>query len=364
MNNKSLNQFALKGLVVALFSSVVLTGCNGGGSSSNDDHDHDQELNLGLPEGLTLAMVDASAPEYVSFNTETEEVVDLNEKALASGDSAIQKMQIADTATIGHFFHWPDFRVVNEGTDNEEEKTDMKYLLMKPDYVPGSEITHENFVQLVHFHGEDLAAHSADEFDPAQYGDNWQGSGKQMGLARLNAYVSEQAELEAEIAEALPDGQTLCRAFVDPYIKFEMSHEHEEGHEEDADNQAEDGENQAEDGHEHDHGELVHFALTESGRIYFYEEHEGEGLESTQDFVALSNISSIANCDRTTIARATDDGIMVYVPDNQQLYLVDNHGADWHEHSYWDAADIFPQGYSVDLMAIIGEGGEHDHEHE
>lgn len=331
-----------RSLFVSLLTASLLTGCDGSSSSSSSS-DSDSSGGDGLPEGLLLNFVDANSAGYVSYDTDTGKTTDLNELAASSGESSIQNLEITDTSKIGHFFHWPDFREVRG-----EEVTDMKYLLMVPDYtyMSGAEIDSDQFVQLVHMHGEDFGAHSADEFaDPVE------GSQKADGLARLNAFVTEQDELEDEVSGALlTEGQTLCRAFVDPYIKFELEHEEEEGHEEEG----------------HEHGELVHFGLTDSGRIYFFEENEEtETLESTQSFVALTDVVTISDCSRTTIARVSEDGIIVFIPDSQKLYLVDNHGAEWHEHQNWDLSDILPDGFHADLMSVIGEGGEHeDHDHE
>jgi hypothetical protein len=312
--------------------SLILSGCNGFGSSDSSD----DETTLGLPENMYLILLNASNGAYYSFDSSTESRTDLNELAASSLDSAVQNLQITDTSTIGHFFHWPDFRVVND-----EEMLDMKYLLMRPDYTPGAVIDADQFVQLAHFHGDELAAHDAEEFrDPEP------GSNKAAGLERLNSFVEKQQALEEEVAEVLPVDQQLCRAYVDPYLQFELEQEEEE-----------------EGSEEHAHGELVHFALTESGRVYFFEEHEG-ALEQTQGFVKLDNVSSISDCNRTTIARVSEDGILVFIPDTQLLYLVDSHGGDFHQHSTWAISLLMPEGVSADLAAVIGSGAEHDHDHE
>ncbi len=326
------------GLVSAL-TLALLTGC-GGSSSSGSGGGDNPETNDVLPDGLTLSFVDASSPKYIAYNTTTETSVDLNDLAASSGDSAVQKLAISDTSTIGFFYNWADFRMVDGVA-----ATDMKYLLMKPSYTyqSGATIDSDQFVQLVHFHGEDLAAHSADEFANPEVG-----SAREAALIRLNDSVADQQTLENEVAPALPGDQTLCRAYVDPYLKFEHENEHEHEAAE----------------VEHDHGDLIHFALTESGRMYFYKENASEELESAQPFVELDGVSSISDCSRTTIAHASDDGVLVFIPDVQKLYLVDNHGADYHQHSVWDLADILPAGFHADLMAAIGEGSEHDHDHE
>ncbi|MCG8486589.1 MAG: hypothetical protein MI756_03890 [Chromatiales bacterium] len=323
------------------FASILCTqaflfnGC--GGSSSNNSSD--DGTNLGLPAEMQLIMLNALTGAYYSFDSTTETRTDINEMAAASQDSAVQNLQITDTSTIGHFFHWPDFRL--SGT---EELLDMKYLLMVPEYTPGDPIDADQFVQLAHLHGEELAAHSAEEFRDPEAGSNIAA-----GLERLNSFVDKQKDLEEEIAEVIPAGEQLCRAYVDPYLQFEL--EQEAG--------AEEGEG----GEEHAHGALVHFALTESGRVYFYEEHEG-ALEELQGFVTLDDVVTISDCNRTTIARVSEDGVLIFIPDTQLLYLVDAHGGDFHQHSTWATSLLMPEGVNADMIAIIGGGEEHDHDHE
>ncbi|WP_319380671.1 hypothetical protein [Thiomicrorhabdus sp.] len=322
-----------KTTMTAAMAALLLSGCGGGSDSTEDSYES------GLPENLTLSFIDAASPQYFALNTNDDSVTDLNDLAASSGDSAVQKLALNDTSVLGSIFFWPDFRLVDG-----EEKLDGKYLVMKPDYVADDAIDSTKFVQLVHFHGTDLAAHSADEFENPE-----EGSGKALALQRLNAYVAEQKELKEEVAEALPEDQTLCRAYVDPYLKFELEQEEATAT---AEEEA------------HVHGDLVHFALTKSGRVYFYKEGEN-GLESTQGFVVLDDVEQIDNCARTTIARSSEDGVLIFVPDSQSLYLVDSHGADYHQHSQWSVPTVLQNdGLYLDMMAVLGEGAEHDHEEE
>lgn len=321
---------------VVLGLAILGTAC----SSSNDSTpEMDEGVSVDLPEGLTLSLLNASTGAYYAFDTTAETRTDLNEIAAASQDSSIQNLQITDTSAIGHFFQWPDFREANG-----EELLDVKYLLMRPGYVPGSEIDADQFVQLAHFHDTTLAAHSAEEFrDPEP------GSSKAMGLQRLNSHVAEQKELEEEMLEVMPDGEQLCQAFVDPYVKFELGHEEEEGAEEMGTE-------------EHAHGDFIHIALSDSGRMYFFAEGEAEELEQVQGFVKLDNVSTISDCTRASITRVSEEGVLVFIPDTQLLYLVDSHGGDYHQHSTWSISAILPEGVSADLIAVIGAGEEHEHE--
>ncbi|WP_319558310.1 hypothetical protein [Thiomicrorhabdus sp.] len=324
-----------KTTMTAAMAALLLSGCGGGSDSTEDSYES------GLPENLTLSFIDAASPQYFALNTNDDSVTDLNDLAAASGDSAVQKLALNDTSVLGSIFFWPDFRLVNG-----EEKLDGKYLVMKPDYVAGDAIDSTKFVQLVHFHDTELAAHSADEYEDPE-----EGSREALALERLNAYITEQNDLKAEIEEVLPEDQILCRAYVDPYLKFEL--------EQDA--AAETTEEITEE-EAHDHGDLMHFALTKSGRVYFYKEGEN-GLESAQGFVVLDDVEQIENCERTTIARSSEDGVLIFVPDSQSLYLVDSHGADYHQHSQWSVPEVLQNdGLYLDMMAVLGEGAEHDHE--
>jgi len=343
----------LKGMAVATLSLAVLSGCNGRSESDSDEMSFGGES---LSDGFTFAMIDASTPSYVAYNTETDELEDLNEHAQEpDADSSEQNLLVSDTSKIGHFLIWPDFFEKPDGTEYQETK----YILLNNDYayMSGEDITHEHIEQLVHFHTDDdgeahLAAHSGSEFDPAEYGDAWEGSSNQAGLIRLNQYVVEMADLETELQEVLDtNGKTLCRAYVDPYVKFELAHEEDS-----------EGTATAQNETEHDHETLLHIALTDDGSVHFYAEHDGEGLDASQTPVALTGISRIDNCARTTIARVSEESLLVFIPESNRLYLVDSHdGAAFHVHSSWDMADE-AEGFSVDLMAILGgEEGDHDH---
>lgn len=317
-------------IVASLFcaNTIILSGCGGGNSTG-------AEMSAGLPEGLHISLLNTETGAYYGFDTTTEARTDFNKQATSSQDSAVQNLAITDTSTLGYFFHWPDFREING-----EDKLDMKYVLMRSSYQDGTTIDADQMVQLSHFHGDTLAAHSADEFqNPAP------GSGKEKGLLRLNSFVDEQFDLDTKIMGVMPAGAQLCNAYIDPYLKFEAQHEAEEGHE----------------GHEHH--ELMHYALDTTGRIYFFKEGDN-GLEQSQGFVQLDEVSSITDCSRTTVARVSEDGILVFIPDTQQLYLVDSHGADFHQHSTWPVSALLAENERVDLVAIIGKGDDHDHDHE
>jgi len=328
--------------VLLVLGALLLSACGGESSNNNDSDNNSQAGKDLLPSGKTLVVIDTSSPSHYQVTTDDNEVLtDLNETARQSSDSAVQKLEISDGSNLGKFFIWDD-------GDNGE-----KIVLLKSGMADDAEITHENLVYIAHYHDEDLAAHSPSEFDPATYGDNWEGSGKQLGLARLNTAFSEQKTLFNEVEEALTaqaSEQALCRAFVGSHEE----HGEDEGHEEASATKAAAEEEERE--------EAIHFALTKSGRLYLYEE-ENEELSSKQSFIALQGVSSISDCDKTAITAVNEETILVFIADTQKVYLVDSHdGADFHEHSNIDISELMPTGFNADLIAAIGEGDEHDHD--
>jgi hypothetical protein len=309
----------------AVFSAGLLTGC------LDNSNTEEPKSKIGLPEGKTLVFIDASSPKHYSFNTTTEKLTDLNNEAASSASDSVKKLAINNITDIGYFFHWPDFREVNGA-----EKMDDKYLLMKPGTDLNNTIDYQHFVQLVHYHAEDLAAHTGDEFDSTVEG--FVGSSKEAGMTRLNQYREDYQTLNSRVSEALADNtneQTLCKAYIDPYQAYEK-----------------------------DNYEGMHFAITQSGRIYYYKPDQSDTLVSAQGHDLLTGVTTISDCNRVTITRASDNGILIFIPDTQKIYLVDSHDADYHVHSQWDISKILPSGVRADLMAAIGEGEEHEHEHE
>ena len=326
-------------------AALLLAGCEGDGSNNNAG-----TIDIGMPEGLTLAMLDSTDGAFYAYDSSSKLRVDLNEAADNSQDESVQAMKITDTSVIGHFLHFPD----NPGAHAEhaphskaeahaEAEIENKFLLMLPSYQPGATVDGNSFSVLAHLHDDEVAGHLAEEYRDAQPGSNLAEE-----LERLNAHVTEQNELETEISGALPTDQTLCRAYIDPYVAAEHAHE-------------ETPQAKATDMHAEEH--LVHYALTDSGRVYFYEDHQG-ALESMQGHVALTNVASIQDCSRTTISRVSEEGILIFVPDTQTLYEVDGHdGGEFHLHARYEIAELLPEGVRADLVAIIGEGEAHDHAH-
>ncbi|WP_044408713.1 hypothetical protein [Thiomicrospira microaerophila] len=306
----------------AVFSAGLLTGCLDSSSHKDDHHDHDHaHTNL----DKSLVFINSTTGDQYIYDFQTKQAIDLNDKANASTRDSEKKLNIFGEANLSHFIHWPDFRVV-EGTLREDKKV----VLMNNNYTSG-DVDASHFFYLAHFHGTGderyLAAHSSDEFDNLP-----EGHGRLAGLARLNNFISNQAQLESDLAAVLPADQTLCKAYVDPYLK------NKEGVEANS---------------------LVHYTLTTSGRMYFYKNDGGTFSLVQNSFETLDGISAIDNCNKVTITRESDDGVYVFVPSATHLYFIDRHGADFHLHERIRIDSLIPAGVNPDIMGAIGKGKDH-----
>ena len=139
----------------------------------------------------------------------------------------------------------------------------------------------------------------------------------------------------------LPEGETLCAFFV-------PSHHHHED------------ENETEEEEEAHH----HFVLSSSGSLYLFDENSSEALEQAQPPVALEGVDNITDCSQASIVQYGDEGVLVFVGTAQKLFMVDSHGLDFHQHSQWDLKEFLPGGFVPQYMTGLGEGAEHDHDHE
>lgn len=290
-------------LAITTFFIALLSGCGGG---SSDPHHETADI---LPDGNWLIFIDASSPKLFSYDTNSESYLDLNAQAAASNDTAVQNLSVTDSASIGSFLHWLD-----NGND--------KILLMKPGYNRGESIDASKFLFLAHPHGNKLAAHASSEFEnPAE------GSKKQKGLARLNSYVTQQAELFTKVNAALQaeaPGETLCQAYVDL--------------------------------HEDASSPLMHLALTQSGKVYDFSEVDGTLKASSSGFSKLTGVSHIQDCAKSSIVRVNKDGVFIFVADTQKLYLIDRHGGDFHLHASWNISQFMPDGFRADFMTAVSNG--------
>jgi len=306
-----------------LLSGVLLVGCGGGGSSSNNDN---MMTDINLPDGLTMIFFDNVSSKQYLYNTDSEKYEDMNADETQNYDM---------TGKHGKLFLW-----------NHESATgiDQKIVMLNEDFdINEGNITHTGFQYLGHFHEENnekhFAAHSPSEFDP----DNNASAQKLAALTALSSTLLEQEEIKTEIAEALPSGESLCNYFV-----FEHE-EHEEEHEG----------NETEEHHEEE--TAAHIALTTTGSVYVLAEQNGT-LQSTQAAFALEGVSSCES-DKSAIIKASDHGVIIFSAVSQKLYLVDNHGIDFHQHSSWDIAKFLPAGFTPTTLTAITEEGDHDHDH-
>ncbi|MDQ1325472.1 MAG: hypothetical protein QG564_596 [Campylobacterota bacterium] len=286
---------------------LVLNGCGGGSSSSADD------LAIDLPDEKTLVFYDTQSSSQYSYDTTSETYVDMNE------DNATCNM----IGKNGNLTTWNDIAA-------GDEKIIM--LAAEYDFAIDGNVTFEDFYYLGHFHTEDnvqtFAAHGSSEFDPSVAS-----NAKKATLLRFNAHLAEQEAIKTEIGAVLPVGESLCNFFV-------SEHTHESNATEEA---------------------AAHIALSTSGMIYVFEENEGV-LESVQAPFGLDGVTECRE-DESSIIPYGDHGVLIFVAQSQKLYLVDNHGMDFHAHSTWNVDKFLPQGFAPTQMAGIGEG-EDEHVHE
>ncbi len=296
----------------AVAAAVMITGC--GGSSNNEE-----TTAIDLPDGKTLIFFDNASSEQYLYNTDTDSFKDMN----IAGENYDM------TGKNGKLIMW------NHETD---AGVDQKIVMIDENFdIEDGNLTHEDMHYLGHFHEENnvpvFAAHSADEFDPAVASDVLLAA-----IEALNMYLIEQNEIKDEITEALPSGETLCNFFV---------FEHEE-HEDDNDT-----------AHEEEEA-APHIAITTSGKVYVYEEHE-EGLEESQAAFALDGVTECKE-NEVSIIKNDDYGVLIFAAESQKLYLADSHGANFHVHSTWDADRFLPTGFTPTIFTGIGES-EDDHDH-
>ena len=312
-------------MISAVVAATIITGCGGSGSTNSNSG---QQPEIDLPDGKALVFFDNASSKQYGYNTDTETFEDMN----VAGENYDM------TDKHGKLIVWHQETSAGE---------DQKIVMLHDDFdINEGNHTHNGFHYLGHIHEENneqhFAAHSSDEFDPI----NNASEKKLATLIALNAHLIEQEEIKEEIEEALPSGETLCNFYVFGHEEHE-EHAEEEGHEE------------HEEEEEHEAG--AHIALTTSGKVYIYEEHEGE-LEESQSSFALDGVTACKE-NESSIIQNGEHGVLIFAAQSQKLYLADEHGADFHVHSTWDAATFLPAGFTPTMFAGIGEGDE-DHDHD
>lgn len=298
-------------LAIAPIVTLLLVGC---GSDNNNNPTH----GLDLPDGKTMIFFDNESSKQYLYNTDTDKYEDMN----------IEGKNYNMSGKNGKLIVW-----------NHKTPTgiDQKIVMLDDAFnINEGNLTHTDFHYLGHFHTEDdkqvFAAHSSSEFDASV------SSAKKKGaLKALNIYLIGQEEIKQEIAEALPSGEQLCNYFV-------FEHEHHEEHnatEEEA---------------------IPHIALSKSGKVYIFKEGE-TGLASSQAVFGLDGVTSCEE-DKSSIIKNDDHSVLIFSAESQKLYLVDEHGMDFHQHSSWTASKFLPTGFTPTQLAGIGKKKEeHDHDH-
>lgn len=285
-----------------LLLGTLLAGC-GGGSSSNTGTSDTTMNTIDLPDGLTMIFFDNTTSRQYLYDTQSEKYEDMNSDSTQNYDmSGKHGLPIV-------WFH--------ESTTG----VDQKIVMLNDTFAIGDEnLSHRSFHYLGHFHEANnekhFAAHSADEFNP----DNNASSTKLATLDALNAHLWQQEEIKAKIANALPSGESLCNYYV---------------------------------------LDKEHIALSTTGQVYLLSERNGT-LLPTQAAFGLEGVS-YCESDKSAIVKANDHGVIIFSAQSQKLYLVDNHGMDFHQHSTWDIDRFLPAGFTPTVMTGIVEEGTHDH---
>jgi hypothetical protein len=235
----------------------------------------------------------------------------------------------------GELLYWP-------WVNTEGKVTAEKVVMLKSDYSYKDEnLTHENF----HYLGDILVtpphAHFSSEFNATAIAAAPQ---KANVLNNLNKYLKHQAEIKEELEEALEElGADLCTYYVPAHA------DHEEGHE---------------------HHELF-YAMGTDGKVYVFEEEEGEAgahgeLEKIAGPISLTGVSSCKK-DEVGMTSSSDNGVYIFAKETQRVYLFDRHElpdgtyAAFHQHGGgWALSSFMPAGF--DATQMIGFGaGEHTH---
>ena len=310
----------LKTTWAGILLSGLLVGC--GGTSTSEDGTHTgSSTQIDLPDGNVLIFFDNNSSAQYLYDTDSETYEDMN----------IETANYDMTVKHGKLIVWNHHTTT--GVDPK--------IVMLDEYfdISDGNLTYTDFHYLGHFHEENnekfFAAHSADEFDPEVASDN-----KLAALNALNAHLIEQEEIREEISEALQleteGNETLCNFFV-------FEHDHEEAESNESEEEA-----------------APHLALTESGKVYVFAE-VNETLSEIQAPVVLDGVTTCQESESSIIQNG-DHGVLIFSAETQKLYLVDNHGMDFHQHSSWDIDRFLPAGFTPTDLAGIGEGHEHEHE--
>lgn len=331
----------LKVTGMALGALLTFAGCGGssGSTSSNDNSTNSTSAPSGTETGQekVLYFYNHLTDQQYSFDTSTGKATNQNTainndyNTAENNDDTLRSYIDMAGKDDGRLIYW---------LDDEDEKIVM--VKASYNYATDGNLTYDDFYYLAHFHGTEIAAHSNEEFSPDSNETETIKAKKAAALARLNVHLAEQEEIKAEISEALVNlgsGETLCNFFVP-----EHHHEdEEEGHEEEA---------------------TTHYALTNTGKVYFFQENNSS-LELFQNTAVHLTGASSCVATESGITSSSEHGVYIFLKETQTLYLVDEHGEDYHEHSKWKLTEFMPSSFEATQMVSLNIGdAEDDHDHE
>lgn len=276
-------------------TSLALVGLlfSGCGSSSSDE-----SVSIDLPDGKTFIFFDNESSMQYQYNSDSETALDMNIDATQN---------YAMNNKHGRLIFW------EHQTDTG---IDEKIVMLKEHFsILDGNLSAEDFHYLGHFHAEDnepvFAAHAASEFDGSS-------EQKMNALTALNQHLHNQELQKEELSALLPVDETLCNFYEN----------HESG---------------------------VHFLLSNMGKLYFFKE-DNATLSTLQNPIGLEGVASCSQ-ERSSIIPYGESGVLIFSAESQKLYLVDEHGMDFHQHSSWNIHKFLP--FAPTQCVAIGEA-EHD----
>ena len=168
----------IKNTALILGATLLFSGCGGGGGGGTSSTNTTGDITKLSVEGKTFM--------FYNGITGSQYVVDTDHKEITSLDTNVSSnFYMKDKGLYaGALTYWSD-----------EATGDPKVVMLKSgfDIASTGVVTHENFYYLGHLHDAELAAHSADEFNPEVAS-----AEKLATLDRFGTYLLEQKDIEKE----------------------------------------------------------------------------------------------------------------------------------------------------------------------
>jgi hypothetical protein len=255
---------------LVLSSLLLFSACDSSDDSDEIDTETEMEHEHGEDERV-LFFYSASTNDHFAYSVESSELINLNEEM--HGEENISKFNISADKS-GKPFIWLDNKGDTNATNDEE-----KIIMFNNDFQFDRNATWEDFIYLGHFHyeedGEDLAAHSNDEFNVT--------AGKKLeAINRFNIYISEQQELKNSFSEILTDAD-VCGLYKNIDLEENL---------------------------------INYYVVGTDGKLRIYDESK-----TLVDEVAITGSCASENIGMSGV----EEGVWVFLADTQKIYQVDSH---------------------------------------